>query len=167
MPWYLAALLTGQLPVSRGEVRLDQRNVMEWSEHELFQRIALLPQRSTLLSASLADNLRLANPQLSDQRLRAALEATGLGYLADDPDQWVGLNGRALSGGEARRIALVRCMLTERDALILDEPLRGLDLLARRRVLDWILSEQRGRTLILLDHQSPQGFQADISLALT
>lgn len=162
----LAQLLTGQLAADAGQILLDGSDLSLWPERQRFSRIALLPQKSTLLSATLADNLRLANPALSDHQLRTALRDTGLDYLADDLNQWVGLNGRPLSGGEARRIALIRCLLAQSGALILDEPFRGLDEKNRQRVLAWTLQERRGRTLILLDHHAPTNFKADLHLPL-
>ena len=162
----LVEMLCGLLTPVAGSVRLDGEEVSELSESRRFTRVAVLPQETTLLSASLADNLRLGNPRADEESLRQALTTTGLGHLADRLDQWVGLNGRDLSGGEARRVALIRAVLTPSAALILDEPFRGLDADHRARVLDWVLANRNGRTLILVSHEVPDGWKPDRALHL-
>ncbi|MCH8544688.1 MAG: ATP-binding cassette domain-containing protein [Alcanivorax sp.] len=148
----IASLLCGLLPADSGSVLFAGQPVGTIPEAQRLARIAMMPQDTTLVSATLRDNLTLANPTLSDDTLRAALTAVGLEYLASDLDQWVGLNGRPLSGGEARRVALIRCVLAPGDALILDEPFRGLDTASATLANDWLHQHQHHRTLIILDH---------------
>ncbi|MBZ2188114.1 ATP-binding cassette domain-containing protein [Alcanivorax sp. JB21] len=148
----IASLLCGLLPADSGTVLFAGQPVGTIPEAQRLARIAMMPQDTTLLSATLRDNLTLANPALDDDTLRAALNAVGLDYLTDALDQWIGLNGRPLSGGEARRVALIRCVLTPADALILDEPFRGLDTTSATQANDWLRQHQNNRTLIILDH---------------
>ena len=61
-------------------------------------------------------------------------------------------NAAALSGGMARRVALVRAMLAEGDAVILDEPFKGLDELTRTSVLRFVNENRRGRTMVVVTH---------------
>ena len=61
-------------------------------------------------------------------------------------------NAAALSGGMARRVALVRAMLTEGDAVILDEPFKGLDEVTRAAVVRFVNENRRGRTMVVVTH---------------
>ena len=150
----VGALLCGLLPATQGQVQFAGKPVMDYPEDIRLGRIAVLPQDAPLLSATLRDNLTLANPHLTDAPVREALAAVGLGHMSNGLDIWVGLNGRHMSGGEARRIALIRTVLQQSEALILDEPYRGLDDTTAQHTAAWIRASQKGRTLVILDHQA-------------
>ena len=96
-------------------------------------------------------NLRFACPYVSKADAAAALEALGLGESLSKPV-------KALSGGMKRRLALARCMLSDGELLILDEPFKGLDEQTRARVIAWVLSMRRGRTMLVATHD-----EADIA----
>ncbi|MCP1726506.1 ATP-binding cassette subfamily C protein CydC [Natronospira proteinivora] len=150
-----AQLLTGLIEPDGGSVHLNGRPVGDWPEAQRFARIGVLEQRSTLLEATLRHNLSMANPTLSDSTLLAAMSATGLDQAGLGLDDWVGEQTRPLSGGETRRVALIRIVLSPARTLILDEPFRGLDANTRERVLFWLEQQLKGRGLVLLDHQAP------------
>ncbi|MEA5444329.1 ATP-binding cassette domain-containing protein [Gammaproteobacteria bacterium AB-CW1] len=149
----LAALLVGALSPDGGRVLMDGEAMSHWPEAARFARVALLEQRSVILAGSLADNLRLGNPELDRDRMIRALQATGLSEAGLTPETRVGEMDRTLSGGEARRVALIRTVFCDTPTLILDEPFRGLDRGSIDKVSDWLVTETRGRGLILLDHR--------------
>ena len=99
----------------------------------------VLPQRVYLPPGSLCDVLAYpaASPPASDPRLRSALEQTGLGALAsrlEDTARWDSL----LSLGERQRLGVARVLITEPDALIIDDALSALDEAAQRSLLEAI-----------------------------
>jgi len=149
-------LLTGLTAPDSGSIHLNGRPIGDWPEQQRFSDIGLLEQRSTLLEASLRYNLAMARPGVSDTTLQAALSATGLDQAGLGLDDWVGEQTRPLSGGEARRVALIRTVLSPARTLILDEPFRGLDADTLEQVLSWLEQQLKGRGLILLDHQPPE-----------
>ncbi|MGN0478602.1 MAG: ATP-binding cassette domain-containing protein [Hominenteromicrobium sp.] len=80
---------------------------------------------------------------------QAAAEALRqVGFDSADSEK----NAAALSGGMARRVALVRAMLAGSDAVILDEPFKGLDELTRAAVVRFVNESRRGRTMIVVTH---------------
>lgn len=149
----LLALLAGLRRPDEGQVLLDGRAASDWPERVRFSRIAVCEQRTTLLAGTLADNLALGIPGGAEPgELQAALSAVGLDELAGELDTWLGPGGRELSGGEARRVAVLRAALCPAGALLLDEPFRGLDDTASDALSRWLAARWRGRTVVVFDH---------------
>jgi ATP-binding cassette subfamily C protein CydD len=119
-------------------------------------RIGYAPQRPYLFHGSLADNLRLADPQATDEALHAAAEAAQVMRFASrlplGLDTVVGERGFGLSGGEARRVALARVFLRDPQLLLLDEPTAFLDPETEEALLVSLARFAHGRTLVLATH---------------
>lgn len=90
-------------------------------------------------------NLRLVTPSLSRTEARDALEAVGLADCIGQPT-------RELSGGQRRRVAILRGLLADYDFLILDEPFKGLDQETKRLVMEDTRCRCAGRTVLLVTH---------------
>ncbi|UUE97893.1 thiol reductant ABC exporter subunit CydD [Xanthomonas hortorum] len=121
-------------------------------------RIGYATQRPYLFHGSIADNLRLADPQASDARLHAVADAAQvMRFAAQLPaglDTVIGERGFGLSGGEARRVALARLLLREPDLLLLDEPTAFLDPDTEAELLRTLGVFARGRAVILATHSA-------------
>lgn len=150
----VVAALAGFLPVEGGRILLDGQPVADGA---LAPLLSVAPQTPHLLSGSLRRNLRIAAPGASDEVLRGACATAGLGpWLAALPeglDTAIGTGGRALSGGEARRLTVARALLAEAPLLILDEPGEGLDPATERRMLEAILDARPDGGLLLITHR--------------
>lgn len=152
----LLALLTRGWESQHGTISLNDRRIADWSESELRQRISVVTQRVHLFSQSLRDNLLLACPDASDERLIRALNDVGLQRLLKNPEglnAWMGEGGRPLSGGELRRLALARALLHDGDLWLLDEPTEGLDATTEQHILALLQQLTAGRTVIMVTHR--------------
>ena len=128
-------------------------------------RACLFTQRTELFQDSLRDNLRLADPSASDERLWEALHAAGLDgevrALAGGLDTMLGEGGLGLSGGQARRLALARLFLHESHLWLLDEATEALNARTAVDVLQRLRARCDGRTLLIATHLRREAALAD------
>jgi ATP-binding cassette subfamily C protein CydC len=153
----IAALLLKLIAPSGGEIRLGATDLAALPAEAVRARIAYLSQTTHLFADTIANNLRLADPGATDEQLWSALEAAQIAEtirsLPDGLDTWLGESGDSLSGGQGRRLALARTLLSRAPILILDEPCAGLDAeteMAFYRTLNGAID---GRSLILIAHR--------------
>lgn len=115
-----------------------------------------LTQKTVLFEDSLRANLLLGAPDASDAQLWRILELVGLAqrFLTekDQLDTWLGNSGSRLSGGEARRVALARVLLSPASLLILDEPFTGVDAATREKIIEQMDAWLEGKAVISLGH---------------
>jgi ATP-binding cassette subfamily B protein len=161
----LINLLARFYEYERGEILLDGHDLRRYRQDDVRRMLAVLPQRAYLFSASLADNLRLAAPKASPERLEQAARLAGLhDWIATMPhgyDTWIGEGGVRLSGGQRQRLALARAILKNPPVLILDEATSAVDNeteAAIQRSLDVV---SQGRTTIVIAHRLSTVRQAD------
>lgn len=147
----LLAALLGFLPAERGRVSLPRA-------------VAWAPQEPQLVATTVAENLRLADPDASDARLREVLDAVLLGDLS--PDTQLGSGGAGLSGGQARRLAVARALLAAPHAglVLLDEPTAHLDGPTADAVSANLRAALAGRTVVHVTHHAGEAADADLVL---
>jgi ATP-binding cassette subfamily C protein CydC len=120
------------------------------------QRCVYLTQTTVLFEDTLRANLLLGRPNATDVELWRILEhmelAERFAQERDQLDTWLGSAGSQVSGGEARRVALARVLLSPAPLVILDEPFTGLDADTRLRVSVRMARILEGKTVISLAH---------------
>ena len=153
----LASVLMGRLTATQGEAMVGGVLAWQLSAEIRASHFAMLTQQVDLFDASIAENLRIANPTASDDKLWEILRAVALDSWVEQLPQGlataVGEKGQQLSGGQGRRLALARLMLRSPQVVILDEPFAGVDTATAKLLavsLDqWLMN----RTVILFVHQ--------------
>ena len=152
----LAALALKVVAPQSGRVLLGGVDIAALSAADVRSRIGWLSQNTHLFDDTIRANLLLAAPAADEQALWAALDQAQIGAfvrtLPDGLDTWVGEKGLRFSGGQGRRLALARALLSPAPILILDEPCSGLDADTERAFLLTLNEVAKDRTVILIAH---------------
>lgn len=118
---------------------------------------AYVPQGNTIMSGTIAENLRMVKEEASDEELEQALELACAWSFVSRMDEGlyalVGERGRGLSEGQAQRIAIARAILRDAPILLLDEATSALDAATERRVLRNIIRQHPNKTVIVTTHR--------------
>lgn len=146
-----------------GSIQLDGVEIDQYCMHDLRAAISVMPQHVHLFNTTIRANLLLACPSASDEQLLHACRSAALDdFIASAPeglDTFVGEAGMKVSGGQARRIGLARALLKDAPILVLDEPFEGLDPALARKVMQNVLADLNGRSLLLISHL-PHGLES-------
>ncbi|MFC4327875.1 ABC transporter ATP-binding protein [Streptomyces andamanensis] len=156
--------------VSAGRVTLDGVDVRDLDFDTLARAVGVVSQETYLFHASVADNLRFAKPDATDEELRAAAEAAQIhdhiAALPDGYDTVVGERGHRFSGGEKQRLAIARTILRDPPVLILDEATSALDTRTEAAVQEAIDALSADRTTLTIAHRLSTVRDADQILVL-
>ncbi|MEU2065113.1 ABC transporter ATP-binding protein [Streptomyces sp. NPDC013455] len=143
--------------VSGGRVTLDGVDVRDLDFDTLARAVGVVSQETYLFHASVADNLRFAKPDATDDELHAAAKAAQIhdhiAALPDGYDTIVGERGHRFSGGEKQRLAIARTILRDPPVLILDEATSALDTRTEAAVQEAIDVLSADRTTITIAHR--------------
>jgi thiol reductant ABC exporter CydD subunit len=154
----IASLVLRLAEPTAGRVVVDGLDLATLSPQDWRRQLAWLPQRPSLLRGSVAENVRLADPSASLERVRAAATLAGAdGFIEALPagyETLVGDGGRPLSAGQVRRLALARVFLRDAPFVILDEPTAHLDSESAEQVAAAIDSYRGRCTLLVISHSS-------------
>ena len=151
-------LILGLIRPEEGEVRLcaadGQEIEMNAETRHLF---AYVPQGNTILSGTIAENMRMVKEEATDEEIIEALKIScAWDFVEKLPDQInssVGERGRGLSEGQAQRIAIARAVLRDAPILLMDEATSALDVATERMVLKNIVQKHPNKTCIVTTHR--------------
>ncbi len=153
-----------------GQVLVDGVDISKADPEAVRQRIALVPQDTTVFAMSARDNIRFGRPEASDEDVREAARLA----LADDficdlqngYDTIIGERGITLSGGQRQRIAIARAILKNAPILLLDEATSALDAESEKLVQKALDGLMVGRTTIVIAHRLATILKADRILVM-
>ena len=161
----IADLALRFLDPDAGTVRLDGRDLRALRLRDLRAHVGLVEQEPAVFHTSIADNIRYARPDATDDEVRAAAARAGLARfvatLPEGHDTVVGERGAALSAGERQRLAVARALLAAPSVLVLDEPTAALDPESEQQVAEGFEAVMRGRTTVLITHRAALARRAD------
>ncbi|MGE5689867.1 MAG: ABC transporter ATP-binding protein [Pseudomonadota bacterium] len=161
----LGRLLAGIHPPRDGRVEVGGVRLVDLPLETLRREVALVTQEQHVFVGTLADNLRLAQPRGSDERLREALRAVDALEWAEALPHGigttVGAGGYPLTPAQAQQLALARLVLADPHTLVLDEATSLLDPRAARHLERSLASVLEGRTVVAIAHRLHTAHDAD------
>ena len=139
-----------------GRILFDGHDVRDLGLASLRRQIGVVPQESLLLAGSIKENIRVGDPEASDDDIIAAARlADAHGFVERLPmgyDTLLSERGVSLSAGQRQRLSIARAALRRTPILVLDEPTTGLDAASETLVVEALMRVAEGRTTLVVTH---------------
>ena len=149
-----------------GSITINGEELSEFTETH--SRIVGTVQRSHIFNTTLRENMKIANQLASDDEIIASLKIVELDALLGEMqyglDTVIGEFGRVISGGEAKRLAIARVLLSQSDVYILDEPTEHLDDELAKRLEKSITKSLASKILIVITHSGWENCDKSLSM---
>ncbi len=140
-----------------GQITIGGQDVRDYRADDVRALLGVVSQKVHLFNATVQDNLLLANPDATDEQIRAACQQAQLNDFIETLPQgyntFIGENGVLLSGGERQRLAIARVILKNAPILILDEATANLDTLTEQRLMQSLEPFMIDRTVLIISHR--------------
>jgi len=166
----MSALLPRLYDVTSGSILIDSHDIRDYTVQSLRNSIGVVMQDAHLFHETIAENLRYAKADATEEEMEAACKAAQIwdliSTLPNGFDTMVGERGHRLSGGEKQRMAIARLLLKAPAIVILDEATAHLDSENEELVQEALHQALRGRTSIVIAHRLSTVMQADQILVL-
>ncbi|PKN75165.1 MAG: multidrug ABC transporter ATP-binding protein [Candidatus Cloacimonetes bacterium HGW-Cloacimonetes-2] len=154
----------------RESILIDGRDIYEIPLNVLRRDMVLVPQDIFLFSDTIANNIRLGNPDTPDEAVFNAAKAANVYNEIMEFEQGfetvIGERGVTLSGGQKQRVAIARALLTDPQILILDDALSAVDTKTERHILENLIKVRQGKTTIIIAHRISSIQHADKIIVL-
>ena len=155
--------------VNKGQLLFDGKDLSQVSARDLRQQVALVPQRSSVFSGTIAEAIRFGRQATQDQLQQAAKLANAHDFIIRLPDGYntrLQERGTNVSGGQLQRIAIARAVLGNPAVMLLDEATSALDAEAEAAVQLGLKQAMLGRTVIVIAHRLATVQEADLIVVL-
>jgi ATP-binding cassette subfamily B protein len=153
----LARLVARFYEFQGGQLLIDGRDIRTFDLHDYHRHLGIVPQVPFLFSGTIADNIRYARPQATDDEVDWVAQHIGNGdwleSLPEGLDTLVGESGRALSMGQRQLVALARVLLQDPAIIVLDEATASVDPLTEAQIQEGLDLVLKGRTAIVIAHR--------------
>ncbi|MGN5238988.1 ABC transporter ATP-binding protein [Rhodococcus sp. SJ-3] len=165
----LTRLLPRFWDVTGGTITVDGIDIRGLDPAELYRLIGFVFQDVRMLRRTVADNIRLADPAASDERVRAAARAARIhDRILEEPLGYDAVIGEhvSFSGGEAQRISIARAILADPPVLVLDEATSAADPESESLVQDAIAALSRDKTVLMVAHRLETVVNSDVIVVM-
>ena len=155
--------------VNQGQLLFDDKDLSQVSARDLRQQVALVPQRSSVFSGTIAEAIRFGRQATQEQLQQAAKLANAHDFIIRLPDGYntrLQERGTNVSGGQLQRIAIARAVLGNPAVMLLDEATSALDAEAEASVQLGLKQAMLGRTVIVIAHRLATVQEADLIVVL-
>ena len=155
--------------VNHGQLLCDDKDLSQVSARDLRQQVALVPQRSSVFSGTIAEAIRFGRQATQEQLHQAAKLANAHDFIIRLPDGYntrLQERGTNVSGGQLQRIAIARAVLGNPAVMLLDEATSALDAEAEAAVQLGLKQAMLGRTVIVIAHRLATVQEADLIVVL-
>lgn len=143
--------------VEQGAIRYNSVDIRDYDLEYLLSNIAVVFQDSFLFFGTIADNIRMARPEASDEEVEQAAKAANIhDFIMSLPDGYktiVGERGMTLSGGERQRVSIARAILKDAPVLLLDEATSSVDAVSESLIQSALAGLMKNRTTIIVAHR--------------
>ncbi|WP_312579367.1 ABC transporter ATP-binding protein [Sedimentibacter sp. MB31-C6] len=136
-----------------GSIKIDGRELKDYSEYERSQMISYLGHKPQLLSDTIYNNITLGSKKDITSVLKDVCFDTDLSVMPNGKDTLVGNSGIKLSGGQQARIALARSLLNKNRIIILDDPFSAVDMKTEEKIIENMKSNYKESLIILVSHR--------------
>lgn len=166
----LVNLIARFYDATSGTIQIDGQNIQNYSQHDLREKIGVVPQRAVLFKGSIRENMKWGRENATDEEIRDALTTAQAREIVENKDGQLDFkleqNGRNLSGGQRQRLTIARAVVKKPKFLILDDSASALDF-ATDAALRRSLHQLSGNvTTFLVSQRAASIRQADLILVL-
>lgn len=142
---------------AKGAVSIGRTDLRELTQDSLGSQVAVVSQDVYLFNTTIRDNIRLRDPNATDQQVeqaaRLAVAHDFIEELADGYDTRCGERGAQLSGGQRQRIAIARALLADARVIVLDEAVSNLDAESEQALHQAFATIRKTRTMLVVAHR--------------
>jgi ATP-binding cassette subfamily B protein len=153
----VAGLIARLYDPDDGAVLIDGHNVRDLALGDVRKAVALVFEETFLFTDTVAENIRFARPNASDDEVASAAELAGAAeFIGDLPDGYetvLGERGFSLSGGQRQRVAIARAILADPAVLVLDDATSAVDATKEHEIRSALRTVMEGRTTLVIAHR--------------
>lgn len=166
----LVNLITRLYDISSGDILINGTNIKDYKFKDLRGKIGVVPQRATLFSGTIRENMQFANANADDNQIYRALEIAQakdfVDKLSDGLDSEVLQKGKNFSGGQKQRLTIARAIVSEPEILILDDSASALDFATDAALRKAIYAEMKNVTVLIVSQRATTLKNADKIIVL-
>lgn len=166
----LLKLLLRERDVQEGSISLNGHDIRDYALSDLRALMGYVPQDQILFAMSIRENIRFANPELSQDEVERVAQLCGVYEdilrMPQGFDTLIGERGVSLSGGQKQRIAMSRALILNPEILILDDSLSAVDAKTEHLIVENLKKERQGKTTIITAHRLSAIVHADLIIVM-